>query len=178
MALLRPRVSLLALLKRMRPDDAAHDTAMSPLNLRPRPTPGQQRAGNYKKGHTHVAGIPITIENPAGSIRKPGYSPATAHYGYIRRTTGADGDHVDVHVRPGTDSDWVGDVYVIDQLTADERFDEHKTMVGYSSEREAVRAYLGNYPRGWKMGPVTTMSAANFRTWVRSGDHTRPASRP
>lgn len=169
-----PERTSLELLKLMLPDTAAHEAATSPLNLKKPPTPAQARAGNYAKGHTRVAGIPITLENAAGTQRKPGQLPLTAHYGYILRTEGADGDHVDVFVRPGTANDWVGDVYVINQVDATDRFDEHKVMVGWPDERSAVRAYLGNYPKGWKLGPVTTMRASEFRTWVREGDHKVP----
>jgi hypothetical protein len=171
---IRRGVGLLALLKLQSPDTAAHEAATSPLNLRPQPTPAQASAGNYKKGHTSVAGIPITIENPAGSRRRPEWAPMTAHYGYIKRTEGADGDHVDVFVRPGTANDWVGDVYVINQVTPDGAFDEHKAMVGWTDERSAVRDYAANYERGWRVGPVTSMSSGQFRTWVREGDHKRP----
>lgn len=163
------------LLKAKLPDHAAHDAATSPLNLKLQPTDGQRRAGNYSKGHTSVAGVPISIENPAGSIRRQDWAPLTAHYGYIKRTEGADGDHVDVFVRPGTANDWAGDVYVVNQLDGAGRFDEHKVMVGWPDERSAVRAYAANYPRGWRVGPVVTMSSADFRAWVRDGDHTQPA---
>jgi hypothetical protein len=169
-------LGLAALLKAAMPvDQAAHSAATSPLNLKRPPTPAQAKAGNYAKGHTSVAGIPITIENPAGTRRKPDQQPMTAHYGYIRGTVGKDGDQVDVFVRPSTANDWVGDVYVVNQVNADDRFDEHKAMIGWPDERSAVRAYLGNYPRGWKLGPVVTMSSAQFKRWVQTGDHTVPA---
>lgn len=171
-SILRPvqRADLMGLLKIRSVDAAAHDAATSPLNLKRPPSPGQAKAGNYAKGHTSVAGMPITIENPAGTRRKPEHEPMTAHYGYLKRTRGADGDHVDVFVRPATATDWIGDVTVIDQLDATDKFDEVKAMIGWADERSAVRAYLGNYPRGWHVGPVTTVSAARFRDWVRSGD--------
>lgn len=155
-------------------DAAAHDAATSPLNLKRTPTEAQAAAGNYPKGHTKVAGLPITIENAAGSRRRPEWPPLTAHYGYVRGTVGADGDHVDVFLRQGTPNDWTGPVFVVDQTDAEGAFDEHKCLIGWTDQRDAERAYLGNYDRGWRLGPVSRMTAEEFRAWVRTGDHTQP----
>lgn len=164
----------LAALLRKGVDSAAHTASTSFLNLLRPPTEGQARAGNYKKGRCKVAGLPITIENAAGTRRKPEWAPLTAHYGYVRGTEGADGDHVDVFVRQGTPDDWEGPVFVVDQYHQDGTFDEHKCMVGWTDRSDAVRAYLGNYPRGWGLGPVAQLTAAEFRAWARSGDTQTP----
>lgn len=163
---------LAALLKGV--DDAAHAASTSFLNLLRAPTEGQARAGNYKKGRCTVAGLPLTIENAAGTRRKPEWAPLTAHYGYVRGTKGADGDQVDVFVRQGTPDDWTGPVFVVDQYRQDGSFDEHKCMVGWTDRSDAVRAYLGNYPRGWNLGPVAQLSSAEFRAWIKSGDTGAP----
>jgi hypothetical protein len=168
------KTELAALLRKGPVDDAAPHAATSPLNLRPVPTKAQQEAGNYKKPRARVAGLPFTLENPAGSLRRPEWPPLSAHYGYVRGTEGADGDHVDVLVRPGTEAAWDGDIYVVDQVGADGTFDEHKCLVGYSSQKDAERAYLANYPRGWRLGPVTALSASKFRRWLREGDTRLP----
>ncbi len=163
----------LAALLRKNLDAAAHEAATSPLNLRPPPTEGQRSAGNYKMGHATISGLAITIENPAGSHRRPEWPPMVAHYGYIKGTEGADGDHVDVFVRPSTPEDWTGTVFVIDQSNADGSFDEHKCMLGYDDERIATRAYLAHYTKEWKLGPVTAMELDEFKTWLAS-DTTEP----
>lgn len=169
------KVKLASLLRKGPVDDAAPGAATSPLNLRPVPTEAQRSAGNYRKPRARVAGLPFTLENPAGSLRRPEWPPLSAHYGYVRGTEGADGDHVDALVRPGTDESWAGTVWVVDQVDADGAFDEHKCMVGWDSQREAERDYLANYPRGWRLGPVTGMPAAEFRRWLREGDTKLPA---
>ena len=69
-----------------------------------------------------------------------------AHYGYIKRSDGADGDEVDVFICPSTDEAWAGKAYVIDQVDAGGAFDEHKVMLGYDDESSAVRAYLAQLP--------------------------------
>ncbi len=161
-----------AVLKAVPTDVAAHEAATSHLNLKPQPTEAQKEAGTYPKGHVRIAGLPITIENPTGSHRRPEWPPLTAHYGYIKRTEGADGDHVDVFLRNGTTSDYKGGVYVIDQWV-DGAFDEHKCMVGWYDEDSARRAYLGNYTPGWDgIHAITYMSMEAFKAWLEEGDTT------
>ena len=94
------------------------------------------------------------------------------HYGYIKRTEGADGDQVDVYVGPSEKSKRVYVVNQIDQRTG--RFDEHKAMLGFSNQAEAVKAYRANFDEGWKVGPVYGMSMAEFKAWLKDGDTTRP----
>lgn len=159
-------------------DEAAHEAATSPKNDLAEPTEAQIEAGNYKKGHVEVHGEDVTIENPKGSTRS-GKTPEGRewsqemqdHYGYIRRTEGADGDHVDTFVGDRPDSD---KVYVVDQI--DQRtgaFDEHKAMMGYPNQLAAVRAYKRNFGKDWKVGPVKEMSVPEFKEWAHNGDTKR-----
>ena len=150
-------------------DDAAHEAAASPYNARRTPTRLQAHAGNYKKGRINIAGLRISIENPAGSHRRPEWPALASHYGYVRGSRGADGDHVDVFVRPGTAPDFQGPVYVVDQLTQTGEFDEHKVMLGWSSREAAEAAYLENYSPGWKVGPITEFSMDEFKQWLKGG---------
>lgn len=166
-------------------DAAAHEAATSPTNDRPEPTDAQKDAGNYKVGRTRIAGMDISIENPEGSERR-GTSPdgtswanrMAGHYGYIRRTQGADGDQVDVFVRPDTTSDFAGPVFVIDQVDpAGGRFDEAKVMLGYDTREDAERAYRDSYTPDWRgMGKITQMDVPTFKRWIDEGDTTKPAS--
>jgi hypothetical protein len=157
-------------------DADAHAAATSP-SIEGDPSDEQKRAGNYKMGHLRVGGIAISIENPVGSRRRPGWTTLKAHYGYIRLTTGADGDHLDCFVRPGTDDQWDGPVYVIDQYQQDGKtFDEHKIMIGFRSQQAAVKAYLGSYQAGWQLGPVTRLPWKVFKEWVDERTQTKPIS--
>ena len=115
-------------------------------------------------------GLPITIENPKGSRRKKGWARLAADYGEIAGTVGADADPVDVFVGPTPESDLV---VVIDQVNRDRSFDEHKVLVGFASERDAVKAYRRSYSRGWIVGPVTTMTVDQFKQWLRKGSQQR-----
>lgn len=161
-------------------DEAAAEAALSPTNDLPEPTEAQKEAGNYKKAKVRVLGREVTIENPKGSKRS-GVDPdgnawsvdMKTHYGYLNRTEGADGDHVDVFLGDNPDSE---QVFVVDQVNADGSFDEHKVMVGFDSQEQAVEAYRGNYQDGWKVGPVTAMKADEFKAWLDTGDTTKPLS--
>ena len=104
-----------ALEKRFVDEDVHAAAATSPANATAQPTEAQASAGNYRKGHVRLQGMRIAVENPAGSRRRPEWPAMIAHYGYIKQTKGADGDHVDCFLKPATDAAWSGDVYVIDQ---------------------------------------------------------------
>ncbi|MFN3612943.1 MAG: LPD38 domain-containing protein [Rubrimonas sp.] len=148
----------------------------------PEPTPAQKEAGNYRKGHIRIAGMDVTIENAAGSQRRGTARDGTewsvtmpAHYGYVRRTEGADGDQVDVYIGPQPDSDRA---FVIDQFDPETgAFDEHKTVLGVQSRAEALAIYDAGFSDG--SGPrrrrgVTEMGVDEFRAWASDGDTSKP----
>lgn len=158
-------------------DAAAAEAATSPANDRPEPTDAQKEAGNYKKGHTRVAGLDISIENPAGSRRRPEWPPLQSHYGYFKGTTGADKDHVDVFLTDRAEDDSLP-VFVVDQVNRDGSFDEHKVVMGAPDEASARATYLSNYEQGWQgLGGITQMTQDEFRTWVKDPTKTvKPAA--
>lgn len=138
------------------------------------PTEAQKKAENYKQGHVTLRGLPITIENPKGSIRrgtdangKKWEQKMNNTYGKIRRTEGVDGDHIDVFIGPNLTSD---KVFVVDQRNVDTgEFDEHKCMLGFDSLEEAQNGYLSNYEEGWQgMGIVTEVTMDEFKKWIDS----------
>lgn len=168
-------------------DIAAVSAATSPVNDLVKPSDAQKKAGNYAKGHVRLAGLDLSIENPAGSTRsgtsrsgKPWSIEMQSHYGYIRRTEGADGDHVDVFVKPGT-AELADDapVFVVDQRNPSKAkgkdFDEHKVMLGFADEAEARAAYMENYTPNWQgLGAITPTSMGEFRGWLKDGDTSKP----
>jgi tRNA G10 N-methylase Trm11 len=159
-------------------DVEAHKAATSPTNGLAEPSQAQKEAGNYQKGHVQVAGLDISIENPAGSKRKPEYRALESHYGYIKGTVGADKDHVDIFVKKETPADWSGPVFVINQVNAKGKFDEHKAVIGVKNQSEALKEYNANYQPGWKgaHSVVKFENAADFKTWAESGATGEPAS--
>lgn len=159
-------------------EKAAAQAASSPHNDLPEPTDAQKEAGNYQKGHVSLHGLDISIENPRGSTRsgvgengKEWSHEMSDHYGYIRRTEGSDGEQVDAYIGPHPDSEKVFVVDQVDQKTGDH--DEHKVMLGYDSEAQAVKAYRSNFDEGWKVGPVHAMDMDSFKSWLKSGDTTK-----
>ncbi|MCL2650324.1 MAG: hypothetical protein FWD60_04755, partial [Candidatus Azobacteroides sp.] len=147
------------------------------------PTDAQKEAGNYQKGHVKVQGFDVSIENPKGSTRSGTDENGEAwnqemknSYGYIRRTTGMDGDHIDVFLGNNPASK---KVFVVDQnRPSDGKFDEHKVMLGFNSIDEARDAYLSNYEDGWKgLGNITETTVDDFSKWVdKDGARTKPFS--
>ncbi len=152
---------------------AANAAATSPANDRPEPTQAQKEAGNYAKGHARIAGLDVSIENPAGTKRRPEWPPLNHHYGYIKRTEGNDGDHVDVFLTDRAE-DTTLPVFVVDQTNRNGAFDEHKVVMGTASEEEARAAYLSNYAKGWNgLGAITQMTLDEFKAWVRDPSKTK-----
>lgn len=129
-------------------------------------------------------GLTIAIENPAGSVRKwtnrhgeSGEQVIKHDYGYIRHTDGADGDAVDVFMGPDLDSETVFIINQIEPKSGD--FDEHKCVLGASSEEEAKDIYLSNYQPGWKgLGDIVEIPLEAFKEWLESGETSEPAEEP
>ena len=161
-------------------DPAAVDQAASGVELDP--SGAQKSAGNYAKGHVKVHGLDMAIENVKGWPRSgvgadgKAWSVTTpAHYGYLKKTTGADGEHVDAYLGDDPDAD---DVHVVDQQdAATGQFDEHKAMIGFPSRDAAIATYDAGFSDG--KGPqrrqaVTTVPVGSFKTWLDDGDTAKP----
>lgn len=148
----------------------------------PNPTEAQKKAGNYQKRHISFQGLPISLESIKGQVRS-GTDPNGKQwsvklpydYGYIKRTEGADGDHVDVCIGPDHQSDHV---FIVDQHDLrDGRFDEHKVMLGYRTKEEAVRAYQAGFSDGKgheRQRAVVRMSIPEFKRWLKTCDTKKP----
>ncbi|MGY5392084.1 PLxRFG domain-containing protein [Acinetobacter sp. NigerLNRRAM0016] len=167
--------------KKQQIDISANEAATSSGNNLPEPTQAQIEAGNYKKGHIKVHGLDIAVENPRGSTRS-GKNPdgsdwshtMSDHYGYIKKTKGADQEQLDVYVGKNPESERV---FIVDQLNQDnDQFDEHKIMLGYQSLEEAEQAYKSNFDPGWKVGPIRSLSKDEFKSWLDNDDTVRPVS--
>jgi hypothetical protein len=157
------------------------DKAASDVN--PSPSPAQIEAGNYKKGHVNIHGLDISIENPRGSTRsgvdasgKPWEVQMPDHYGYIKGTEGADGEHVDAYVGSNPESE---KVFIIDQNHAHTgKFDEHKAMLGYDTQEQAVDAYKNAFSDGrgeQRIGNVTATNVDGFKDWLKNENTKKPA---
>lgn len=142
------------------------------------PTEAQKAAGNYRKAHVSLHGLKIALENAKGSTRsgtdgngKAWKCTLPAHYGYIKKTEGADGDHVDAYIGPHPNST---KVFVIDQIDhKSKRFDEHKCMLGFANQGLALATYRRAFSDGKghaRIGAVTPMNIDQFKDWLRNSD--------
>lgn len=148
----------------------------------PNPSDAQKVTGNYRKGQFHWNGWTIAIETPAGAKRRgrnalglEWENTIPVHYGYFRRTESeADGDHIDVFVGPEPESQIV---FVIDQVKGNGHFDEHKVMIGFTSEKDAIDAYRGSYSPGWTgLRSIHGLTVPQFKAWMDEGDSGDPIS--
>jgi hypothetical protein len=147
------------------------------------PTEAQKHAGNYSKQHLSFHGLPISIETPKGATRegkdhtgKVWRCKMPADYGYIKRTEGADGDHLDVFVGPDRGSRMVFLINQNDHRTG--KFDEHKAILGTTSERQAVALYCAAFSDGCgakRIGSIEPMSLDAFKHWLKQGKTKTPA---
>ena len=147
------------------------------------PTEAQKHAGNYRKEHLSFHGLPISIETPKGATRegkdhtgKVWRCKMPADYGYIKRTEGADGDHLDVFVGPDRGSRMVFLINQNDHRTS--KFDEHKAILGTTSERQAVALYCAAFSDGCgakRIGSIEPMSLDAFKHWLKQGKTKTPA---
>ena len=152
-------------------------TTATPIAL-DAPTEAQRKAGNYVKTHWRLHGMNIAIENLAGTKRsgvdhkgEPWEVTMPYHYGYIKGTVGADGDHVDCAVGPlmgeGTEA------HIINQRGHTGEFDEHKVFIGYPSREAAIHAFRAGRSDNPDdvMGSVITVPIDELRRWVDEGCH-------
>jgi hypothetical protein len=141
------------------------------------PTEKQIKAGNYKKGHINILGFDISIENPKGSYRegvdekgKKWKTKINNTYGYFNRSVGYDGDAVDVFIGDNLESDRI---FCIDQYYGND-FDETKVMLCFDNKRDAKKAYMSNYEKGWKgFKYITELDVDSFKEWLYNGKKQR-----
>jgi len=157
---------------------AAHSGAYGINNI-PEPSLANLRAGNYKKGRCEIHGLRVAIETPQGQRRsgkedgKPWSVICQAHYGYIEKTRGADGDELDVYIGPWPES---GMAYVVNQAKPDgSGFDEHKILMAFPDSDSAVIAYRNSYekPGPTEMG-IVPCTIDQLKWWLKFGNHAIP----
>jgi hypothetical protein len=108
-------------------------------------------------------GLPLRIDRPRGFVQRgqtdTGKEWSRTYkydYGFIANTEGGDGDGLDVFVGPHPDQPLV---HWIVQIKADGSFDEYKCMLGFSTKKAAVQAYLQHVPKRFYAGATTTTVA-------------------
>ena len=98
---------------------------------------------------TEFQGIEIHLDRPEGFVQQldtpegPKDRIYTCDYGFFPGTLDHDDEELDVFLGPAEDSDTV---FVIRQNTHDGDFDEHKVMLGFEDEADAVEVYGEHIP--------------------------------
>lgn len=149
----------------------ANQASTSSLNDLPYPTEEQKQNNDYQVGNVEIAGLPIAIENPAGSIRSGVDKDGNVwniemkhHYGYIKNTMGNDGDELDVFIKSGL-THFNGKVFIVKQVDQAGNFDEHKLVLGADDENEAKEIYLSNYDSNWTgFGGISEISISELKS--------------
>lgn len=133
---------------------------------------GYVKAAYKLQGHTKFQGLPIAIENRAGSVRSGvdagGHKWRTKMvfpYGYIESTEGADGDGVDCYVGPKKDAATAFVVHQKDPQTGE--YDEDKVMLGFPDKKAAREAFEVHYDDPEKfLGPISEVSMERLNQLV------------
>lgn len=131
-------------------------------------------AAAYKlQGRVTFRGLPISIETAKGNYRhwtdaatgEAGKTRMRFAYGYIRRTKGVDGDHVDVFVGPNEKAE---SVYVIMTNKAPDfkEPDEEKCMLGFNTAAEAKDAFMAHYNKTGFFRSMKVLPFAEFEKRV------------
>lgn len=128
-------------------------------------------------------GLDISVENVRGSVRrgtdKDGHPWSTVmhwDYGYVRRTEGVDGDHVDCYIGPDIHARKAYIVRQNDPTTGE--YDEDKVMLGFSTARDAVESYLMQYDRPGFYGGLDAVSLEDFKRMLETGQGVKLKTRP
>ncbi len=122
-------------------------------------------------GRCLFQGLPVTVENERGSIRRWGdldgeQTVMKHHYGYLEEHLGADGEEVDCYLGPNEDAGWA---YVIRQRDPSTgNYDEDKVMLGFDSEAEAKDAYMQQYNDPRFYGGMQAMTMAEFKSKLKA----------
>lgn len=123
------------------------------------------------------AHLPIVLEYLQGDVRrkigKDGAEWAStmpAAYGFIAGTTDRHGEAVDIYVAPIAEREAL--IYVVDQIEPQTHvFDEHKVMLGFSSEDEAHSTYCMAFSDGSgpaRVGDIVTFTQDQFLAWIEA----------
>lgn len=154
-----------------RADESRLDAARAMLAALPDKAAEERPA----EGYYYLHGLTWVVEVPKGGTRKG--RKTTLAYGHIKGTEGTDGDCVDFWMEP--DNLGCELFFVVNQEAKGGGLDEHKVMVGFTSEEAAREGYLANYPAGLGeklLGGVRAMTLDEFKNWLWNSDKEKRAA--
>lgn len=130
-------------------------------------------AGRTLAGRVTFQGLDISIETDKGNYRRwydkhndtEGKTLMKYPYGYIRKTEGLDGDHVDCFIGPDENADTV---YVVTTNKPPDfkQIDEEKCMLGFKNAETAKQAFLDHYSDARFFRKMSAMPFDTFKEKV------------
>lgn len=150
-------------------------------------------------------GLDISVENKKGTVRsgvdpdgEPWQTFMHCDYGYILKTKGVDGDHVDCYLndapyrepsrkvfivhqrRIEIVKDWVGGTCPechnhVHSCFCPSSFDEDKVMLNFANRDEAEAAYDAQYNHSWFRGGISEYDIDDFKDFVLQTLHGKKA---
>lgn len=122
------------------------------------------------KKRYEFAGLPVAVENVAGSIRlwtdaegkETGSTKMLCDYGFIEGHLSGDGEELDCYVGPFAEAT---DVYVVHQLKAPDYrgHDEDKVMLGFYSADDAKACFLAHRNDARAFGSMSVIPLERFK---------------
>lgn len=112
-------------------------------------------------------GLTIKIEVEKGETRKKKTwsTKMKCAYGHIPKTSGGDGESIDVYLNDNPNG---SRVFIIRQLKEDKTYDEDKIMLGFKTKEEAKEMYLKHIPSKF-FGAITETDMKTFLDKYLSG---------
>lgn len=129
----------------------------------------QIHVGGSSSGEVDFHGIPVVIEYFMGDDRFGRAIPAD--YGYIRRTGSAEGSDEQMDCFLAKEQ-WP-QAFIIDSYEQD-KFDEHKVMLGYKTGVDAVADFNAAYSGFRQAQNIRRVSINELSDWLTTGDVTKP----
>lgn len=155
-------------------DGVDDDTKLSsafPLKIGPPPSPNRDKYPFV--GSMNFRGLLIYVENAPGTWRtgKGWQTKMKAPYGEFAKTSGTDGDKLDVYVGPHKDCE---NVYIVHQNHVygpkKGEYDEDKVMLGFRTPAQAKAMYLAHYDSPKFFRSMTTMAFPLFKRAIMRGE--------
>lgn len=124
-----------------------------------------------RDGFVEFQGLPIQIENQAGTYRawkdrdgNQGQTLMRYGYGFIQGTKAADEEELDCYVGPDPNATHA---YIIhQQRPANGVYDEDKVMLGFSTAADAKQAYLAHYNSPDFFQAMSELPMDAFKRWI------------
>jgi hypothetical protein len=129
-------------------------------------------AARKLEGKRMFQGLPISIETDKGSVREgvdkdtgePWHVKMSWPYGYLRKTEGVDGDHVDCFIGPNEQATHAYVIHSKNPHTG--KYDEDKCMLGFDNPAAAKEAFLDNYSDPGFFGSLEAIPMDRFKEKV------------